>query len=440
MKRVNQAPPGLSLPRVGHELGDDDPLDPLYGGSDLPELELVRPPKDSVRTRRPDASDHDPLDPLAPVGGMPQLDVVMPEKRSGRDSGRRSRPSIPAESGRHSISVRSDSPEELAKRRKRKNEARRKAEIQAVAKYGSPPSNPFTAVPYAVAVFFRRMELQRRERELHTQSEATKKAAHAALGKLARKLLRTERAELEDAGLLQKMREAERALRGIPVADDAAAAHHEAQADRDALDQKIRDAEAHAAPWRDREAKLRAEAETLQFELKRRRGALQRVEIELRSAPQRRPELEPALRARQQEVRAQEAVVAEKVDALTTAREHLAQHMEAVARAQDARRHLERELSGTSSVEMTIGVSVSKQDETISSFAMAARKRGLADALAENRVATRAVDEANRVKRELRLVRAALSAYDKRGLAMGATVIALILVAVALIITIRAIA
>ena len=67
----------------------------------------------------------------------------------------------------------------------------------------------------------------------------------------------------------------------------------------------------------------------------------------------------------------------------------------------------------------------------------AARKRGLADALAENRVATRAVEEANRLKRELRLVRAALSAYDKRGVAMGATLIAVVLAAVALIVTIR---
>ena len=106
---------------MGHELGDDDPLDPLYGGTDLPELELVRPPKDSVRTRRPDsASDDDPLDPLAPVRGMPELDVVIPPRKSSApSSGMQPRPSarvVPTESGRHSISINPDSPAELAKR------------------------------------------------------------------------------------------------------------------------------------------------------------------------------------------------------------------------------------------------------------------------------------------------------------------------------------
>lgn len=428
--------------RVGHELGDDDPLDPLYGGTDLPELELVRPPKDSVRTKRPvpDAHDDDPLDPLRPVHGMPELDVVVPKHKSAtRSSGMQTRPrAVPAESGRHSISINPDAPEEVAKRRARKQAARRKAEIQAVAKFGDPPSNPFSAVPYAVAVFFRRLELRRKERELRGKSEAAKKAAHAALGKLARKLLRTERAELDEAGLRRQMSDAERALKGIPLADDEAAAHLEAEADRAALDQKIQDATAHAAPWRDREAKLRAEVETLQFELKRRQGALQRVEIELRSAPQRREELEPALRARQQEVRAQETIVAEKADALRTAREQLAEHMEHLARAQDARRHLERELAGTASVELTTGVSVSKQEETISAFAMAARKRGLADALPENGPASRAVEDANRIKRELLLTRHALTAFDRKGVAMGTTVIAAVVLAAVVIVVIRA--
>lgn len=429
---------------MGHELGDDDPLDPLYGGTDLPELELVRPPKESVRAKRPDvrAHDDDPLDPLRSVQGLPELDVVVPKRKSAtRTSGMQARPSrpIPAESGRHSISISPDAPEEVAKRRARKKAALRKAEIQAVAKYGNPPSNPFSAVPYAVAVFFRRIELRGKERELRKKSEAAKKAAHAALGKLARKLLRTERAELDEAGLRRQMSDAARALKGIPLADDEAAAHLEAQADRDALDEKIRAAEAQAAPWRDREAKLRAEVETLQFELKRRQGALQRVEIELRSAPQRRDELEPALRARQQEVRAQQAVVAEKADALRTAREQLADHMEHVARAQDARRHLERELSGTASVELTTGVSVSKQEETISAFAMAARKRGLAEGLPENGPASRAVEEANRIKRELLLTRHALTAFDRKGVAMGTTVIAFVVLAAIVIVAIRAI-
>ncbi len=403
---------------VTSSFGDDDPLDPFGAAADLPPLELAEPTATPPTGPRTFGDDH-PLE-----AGLAPLDLAPATPRT---------PSVPPSStpagspGRPPPEPRSDrtgpapgAPEAI------REAARRKAEASALAGFGDPPSNPIQALPYTIHVLLRLRDLWRGRRELEQRLGAACRRLEAAYAALGSALLRHQRADLDAHGLGNLAVQAERALGETDARRNLMQrTRAEADAEKRRLDEEIARAEAAVAPLRDREAKLRAELDVLSHELRRRKAALQRVQIELRNTPTQARELEASLEARRNDVAVQQTKVDAKAQDLREVQAQLATGLDRVRRQQATRKHLDRELtSSILNVEATAGQAASQADRLLHELAQRARAANVPMNVLEGATAVKADEHVATLQRELALHEEALRVWDRRGVAIGGTILA----------------
>lgn len=415
---------------VTTSFGDDDPLDPFAGAADLPPLELAEPsasePATATAAGPRTLGEDDPLEPPLDPGVAPlELAPASPPPPPAPASA----PERPTESPAPT------SPEAI------REAARRKAEAAALAGFGDPPGGLLGALPYTIHVALRLRELWQARGELRQRIEAARRrveATHAALG---RALLQHQRADLDARGLGELAAQAERALGETSSQQRLVQrTQAEAEAEKRRLDEEIARAETAVAPLRDREAKLRAELDVLSHELRRRKAALERVNIELRNAPQRAAELEASLEARRNDVAVQQEKVDTKAAELREVQAQLAAGLEQVRRHQATRKHLDRELTGSLlHAEASVGQATTEAERHLRELGERARATQLPMSVLEAATALKADEHLAALQRELALHEEALRSWDRRGLAIGGGILAafaiLMLVVLILIVT-----
>jgi len=390
---------------------DDDPFDTFGVGGGAPGAGNMGGASDFG------SFDDDPLDPLAGDPNAPELQLAVPEKPKRKPR---------------------DEKKQQAKKRQKPEETVTQLEVVRLARYGAKPSGFFAAVPYAIHVFNRWRELRAALAALERRHEAATSRADVALANMGR-ALHARKAELEndpEAGqlvtALKKIEDAHGKANAAMA--ELSEAQQTADAERAQLDAQIQAADAAATPFRDREAKLQRELDVLTHELKRRQGALQRAEIELRNADD-ATGLESARDARRAEVQSQQQKVQEKQAALGETRKELAKHSSALNEAQRARQRLEKDIEGSlKRVKSAQGESSAELDASYVEAANIARRIGEDSELEldfeEAHFAEKACSGRDQLAREKEMHRRALKAYDKNGLRLGGGFIGVVLAAI----------
>lgn len=350
----------------------------------------------------------DSLDPLA-AGDLPELEVVPPPRSPERPKPQEGvAPPIPS----------------------RPEEAIRPADVRALAGFPDPPTNPVAALLYVLTVFSRRRELAVKARDLAARLTVASRRADHSLAELGEQLL-SQRAALEAAGLAGLLRAVTTELdeHGAKSVSLRAARERLEKAREEAATSRA-EAESVAAPLRDREAKLAAEAEALTHERRRADAALQRVEIELRNlgpAPTSRASLEPALQARGAEAELARRALELKHDDLQQARTHLAEALDRVRRADTLLVELDKDLAGDVHQAATAtGAAGDRLRKALRDLAESALAAKATDGGSISRRAKGLCDERDEIAKEKVLHERAAESHDEAGYLQGQVIIGLV--------------
>lgn len=353
----------------------DDPLDPLAAG-ELPGLEIAPPPKPVVTPRAPSEDGAPPPKPPKPE------DTIRP------------------------------------------------ADVRALAAYPEPPGNPLAALLYVLTVFPRRRELQAKTVELAARLSVATRKADQALAELGEALL-ARRDALEAAGLAGVLRMVTNEL-GEHDAKSVGlrAARERVDKAREEAATSRAEAEAVAAPLKDREAKLRAEADALMHERRRADAALQRVEIELRNLggdPASRAPLEPALQARRAEAEISRTASDQKNAELDAVRKRLTEALDRVRRADALLIELGKDLEGdVHQAARASGAAGDRLRKALRDLAEAALLANATDGGSAARRAKSLCDERDEIAKERALHERAAVAHDEKGYLQGVVIIGMI--------------
>ncbi len=403
--------------------------DPLRGGGDLLELELDLPVEAPARRpARPaahDGFDADPLDPLgASAGGAAlELDLAAPVRNA---------PPAPVAPGGAAERRRTAAPAATAR-----GMALYDVEVQSLADYGRAPDGIFGAIPYTLHVLSRRSQLKAALSSATTMRQGAEAAARRALVDLGRELL--SRAGTLDLGQVSAHLEAARRVAGEldERATAASAERGEIEQRSHQLDARVREAQADANPWRDKETKLRTQLETRDATLKRATAQLRRAEIEIRNAvqqaeqagqppdPDRLAALEAEREARTAEVAVAEGPVRELTRELGDIRRELASRLAAIKQIEDERRAADDALRRLERLHAAgTGAASRELEEALLALGEEAHLRGLdqplGPAAAKAEATLAALGERQRSEE---LHRRALDAYDKPAFKKGAAIL-----------------
>ena len=351
----------------------------------------------------------DPLDPFA-AGELPGLDVAPPPPPTKAPPSDESAPPPP----------KPPKPEESI----------RPADVRALAGYPEPPNNPFAALLYVLTVFPRRRELAAKTAELSARLTVATRKADQALAELGESLL-SRRDALEAAGLAGVLRMVTSEL-GEHDAKSVSlrAARERVDKAREEAATSRAEAEAVAAPLKDREAKLRTEAEALMHERKRADAALQRVEIEMRNLggdPASRAPLEPALEARRAEAEIARHASDLKNTELDATRKRLTEALDRVRRADALLVELGKDLEGdVHQAARATGVAGDRLRKALRDLAEAALIANATDGGSAARRAKSLCDERDEIAKERTLHERAGVAHDEKGYLQGLVIIGMI--------------
>ena len=321
-------------------------------------------------------------------------------------------------------------------------------DVARVADFGAPPSNVFGVLPYAVLVTSRRLTLKKQLadlRRLHTVAVDDEGRAMIELGRA----LHAQKANPALAPLAAMIAEADaRGARAGERTEQWEKSRVATSVQRNALAEKIKEAERKAAPFRNRESKLQTELSISDNDLRRARAMLSRAEIEIRNLgnagsedPTRRAHLEAERSARQADVdaargpvdtaRAELAAIQRELSALTSAINDLEAQTRALMRTESHADDVY--LASANEAE-------ARYHEAVAEIAEHCLGAGLAASISPD--ATRSAEAMRGAReareRELALHEAALDAYDpdayRKGMVLigiaGALVLAMIVLAI----------